>query len=80
MFSPMNLDSYRTTPALATVANMGAEVGATSSTFPYTPNMQAYLRATGRSVVASEADNAARQGLLSSDKGAEYDEIIEIVS
>ncbi|KAI0286820.1 aconitate hydratase [Russula aff. rugulosa BPL654] len=33
---------------LATIANMGAEVGATTSTFPYTARMQAYLHATRR--------------------------------
>ena len=64
---------------LATVANMGAEVGATTSTFPYTQNMRAYLHATGRGPVARAADEAAKKGFLSADKGAEYDEVIEIV-
>lgn len=59
---------------------MGAEVGATTSTFPYTPNMRAYLRATGRSVVASAADEAASKGFLQADEEAEYDEVIDIVS
>ncbi|KAF7339688.1 Aconitate hydratase, mitochondrial [Mycena sanguinolenta] len=63
---------------LATVANMGAEVGATTSTFPYTPNMRAYLNATGRAPVARAADEAAAQGFLSADEGAEYDQVIEI--
>ncbi|KAJ6604391.1 aconitate hydratase [Mycena vulgaris] len=63
---------------LATVANMGAEVGATTSTFPYTPNMRAYLNATGRAAVARAADQAAAQGFLSADEGAEYDQVIEI--
>ncbi|KAJ7225772.1 aconitase family-domain-containing protein [Mycena pura] len=63
---------------LATVANMGAEVGATTSTFPYTPNMRAYLDATGRAPVARAADKAAAQGFLSADEGAEYDQVIEI--
>ena len=48
---------------------MGAEVGATTSTFPYTPNMRAYLRSTGRSVVASAADEAAAKGYLQADEG-----------
>lgn len=65
---------------LATVANMGAEVGATTSTFPYTPGMRAYLHATARGPVAIAADRAASQGFLSADEGAEYDEHIEIVS
>ncbi|KAI6045014.1 hypothetical protein EDC04DRAFT_2865497 [Pisolithus marmoratus] len=63
---------------LATVANMGAEVGATTSTFPYTANMRAYLHATGRGSVARAADEAAARGYLSADKGCEYDEVIEI--
>ncbi|CAK5280121.1 unnamed protein product [Mycena citricolor] len=65
---------------LATIANMGAEVGATTSTFPYTPNMRAYLTATGRAPVARAADQALAQGFLSADEGAEYDQLIEIVS
>jgi len=65
---------------LATIANMGAEVGATTSTFPYTPSMQAYLQATRRGPVARAADEAAAKGFLSADAGAEYDELIEIVS
>lgn len=64
---------------LATIANMGAEVGATTSTFPYTPQMRAYLNATGRAPVARAADAAALEGFLSPDEGAEYDEVIEIV-
>jgi homoaconitase len=58
---------------------MGAEVGATTSTFSYTPHMRAYLIATGRAPVAHAADDAASQGFLSADEGAEYDEVIEIV-
>lgn len=65
---------------LATIANMGAEVGATTSTFPYTPNMRAYLNATARAPVARAADGAASEGFLSADEGVEYDEVIEIVS
>ena len=58
---------------------MGAEVGATTSTFPYTANMRAYLQATGRGPVAQAADEAAAKGYLSADEGAEYDEVIEVV-
>lgn len=64
---------------LATISNMGAEVGATTSTFPYTPNMRAYLHATGRAPVAHAADQAAVNGFLAADEGVEYDEVIEIV-
>ncbi|WVR08789.1 aconitate hydratase, mitochondrial [Kwoniella sp. DSM 27419] len=63
---------------LATIANMGAEVGATTSTFPYSDNMRQYLHATGRGPVAEAADDAAKRGFLSADEGAEYDEVIEI--
>ncbi|EKC99706.1 aconitate hydratase [Trichosporon asahii var. asahii CBS 8904] len=63
---------------LATIANMGAEVGATTSTFPYSENMREYLKATGRAPVAEAADAAAKAGYLSADEGAEYDEVIEI--
>ncbi|EKM60913.1 uncharacterized protein PHACADRAFT_133836 [Phanerochaete carnosa HHB-10118-sp] len=63
---------------LATVANMGAEVGATTSTFPYTAGMRSYLTATGRAPVARAADQAASRGFLQADEGAEYDELIEI--
>ncbi|KAH8100582.1 aconitate hydratase [Cristinia sonorae] len=63
---------------LATVANMGAEVGATTSTFPYSASMRAYLNATGRAPVAKAADAAASNGFLAADEGAEYDEVIEI--
>ncbi|KAK7694481.1 hypothetical protein QCA50_001667 [Cerrena zonata] len=63
---------------LATVANMGAEVGATTSTFPYSSSMRSYLQATGRAPVARAADEAAAKGFLSADEGVEYDEVIEI--
>lgn len=59
---------------------MGAEVGATTSTFPYTPAMRDYLHATRRSPVAIAADWAASQGYLQPDKDVEYDEVIEVVS
>lgn len=41
--------------------------------------MRSYLRATGRSFVAAAADEAAAQGFLRADEGAEYDEVIEVV-
>ncbi|OCH96568.1 aconitate hydratase [Obba rivulosa] len=63
---------------LATIANMGAEVGATTSTFPYTPSMRGYLQATRRGPVARAADEAAAKGFLAADEGAVYDEVIEI--
>ena len=39
----------------ATICNMGAEVGATTSLFPFDLNMATYLRATGRDDVAEWA-------------------------
>ena len=39
----------------ATICNMGAEVGATTSLFPFDLNMATYLRATGRDSVAEWA-------------------------
>jgi homoaconitase len=71
--------SSQSCTGLATIANMGAEVGATTSTFPYTPSMRSYLHATGRAAVADAADLAASKGYLQADEGAEYDEVIEVV-
>ncbi len=42
-----------------TICNMGAEVGATNSTFGYDEHMSAYLKATNRSDVAELADGIA---------------------
>ena len=39
-----------------TICNMGAEIGATTSTFGYDESMERYLRATSRSIVADEAN------------------------
>ena len=40
-----------------TICNMGAEVGATTSTFGYDQSMERYLRATGRAEVANLANS-----------------------
>ncbi len=45
-----------------TICNMGAEIGATTSTFGYDESMERYLRATGRADVA-ELANAVREHL-----------------
>ncbi len=42
-----------------TICNMGAEIGATTSTFGYDEAMGRYLRATGRAEVAAIADSVA---------------------
>ena len=60
----------------ATICNMGAEIGATTSHFPYDVNMAAYLKATGREAIADAADKVADD--LRADDGALYDQLIEI--
>lgn len=57
---------------------MGAEMGATTSIFPYTSSMRAYLHSTNRGPVAVAADAAHAAGFLSADKGVEYDQHIVI--
>jgi len=62
---------------MGTICNMGAEIGATTSTFPYNRRMHDYLKATGRSDVAKEADKYAKS-LLTPDEGCTYDRLLEI--
>lgn len=62
---------------MATICNMGAEIGATTSTFPFNKRMADYLGATGRAAIASEAKKYEKS-VLSADPGAKYDEMIEI--
>jgi len=62
---------------MGTICNMGAEIGATTSVFPYNSRMQSYLEATGRSAIASAAEKYKSE-LLSPDGGCEYDQLIEI--
>lgn len=65
-----------------TICNMGAEVGATTSTFSYDASMSRYLKATGRAEVADLAD--AIHMHLSGDPevyqnpNVYFDEVIEI--
>ena len=61
---------------MGTIANMGAEIGATCSTFQYSRRMADYLKATGRERIASLADSFKEH--LVADKGAEYDSVIEL--
>lgn len=61
---------------MATICNMGAEVGATTSTFPLQDAHLRYLKATSRGHVADAANEV--RGLLVADSGAQYDQIIEI--
>ena len=46
-----------------TICNMGAEIGATTSTFGYDDSMSRYLRATGRADVAELADRRPGGGV-----------------
>ena len=66
----------------ATICNMGAEVGATTSLFPYDERMAVYLKATGREDVAELATSVAA-GLRADDEVMAdperyYDRVIEI--
>jgi len=70
------VDSISAT-GMGTICNMGAEIGATTSIFPYTKSMQRYLHATRRADIAKEADKHA-ETLLRPDEGAKYDQVIDI--
>jgi len=65
-----------------TICNMGAEIGATTSTFGYDASMSRYLKSTGRADVAALADTVA--GHLTADPEVYanptkyFDEVIEI--
>ncbi len=56
-------------PERATVTNMGAELGATTSIFPSDENTHAFLKAQGREEAYTP---------LCADEGAQYDEIVEV--
>ena len=66
----------------ATICNMGAEIGATTSIFPYDQRMQAYLEATGRDDIVAITANmpeyltADPQVLAAPEEF--YDQVIEI--
>ena len=60
----------------ATICNMGAEIGATTSVFGYDQNMSQYLKATGREAIAEAADKVSDH--LRADDGADYDQLLEI--
>lgn len=66
----------------ATITNMGAEVGATCSIFPYDQRMETYLKYTNRGKIAELANN--NKELLIADQEVEenperfFDKIIEI--
>lgn len=65
-----------------TICNMGAEIGATTSTFGYDASMARYLKSTGRAIVADLADSIAEH--LQADAACYlepekyFDQVIEI--
>ncbi|MCX6211597.1 MAG: aconitate hydratase [Bacteroidetes bacterium] len=65
-----------------TICNMGAEIGATTSTFGYDASMSRYLQSTGRADVASLADTVAAHLTADPEVYANpekyFDEVIEI--
>jgi aconitate hydratase len=66
----------------ATICNMGAEIGATCSLFPYDQQMAAYLKSTGREAIADAADRVAvdlrSDPQVDEDPAAYYDQVVEI--
>jgi aconitate hydratase len=66
----------------ATITNMGAELGATTSLFPFDSRMAAYLRATERADIAELAERYAADlradDAVFENPSAYYDEIVEI--
>ena len=75
-FGP-GVDSISCT-GMATICNMGAEIGATTSVFPYNHRMRDYLVATERKEVADTSDKFGKD-LLSPDEDAPSDQIIEVI-
>jgi aconitate hydratase len=61
---------------MGTICNMGAEIGATTSIFPYNDSMGDYLKATERGSIADLAQSY--KDCLIADEGCEYDQLIEI--
>jgi aconitate hydratase len=65
-----------------TICNMGAEIGATTSTFGYDESMERYLRATGRDEVADAANEIAPyltgDAEVYADPDKYFDQVIEI--
>merc|ERR1711970_1481148 len=72
-FGP-GVDSISCT-GMGTICNMGAEIGATTSIFPFNRRMEDYLKATDREDIASLASEF-RGALLSPDPGCHYDQVI----
>lgn len=65
-----------------TICNMGAEIGATTSTFGYDESMSRYLKATGREEIAAMADeikdHLTGDAEVYADPATYFDQVIEI--
>lgn len=61
---------------MGTICNMGAEIGATTSVFPYNSRMRDYLAATNRKDIGAAAES--HKQLLTPDPNCKYDQVIEI--
>lgn len=66
----------------ATITNMGAEVGATTSIFPYDDRMACYLDSTGRGGIVPIADRFKHllepDAAVEADPSAHYDQVVEL--
>lgn len=66
----------------ATITNMGAELGATCSVFPFDERMATYLKTTGREKIAAIAsefrEHLRADAEVEADPKKYYDEVIEI--
>ncbi|KAJ5231094.1 hypothetical protein N7489_011802 [Penicillium chrysogenum] len=61
---------------MGTICNMGAEIGATTSIFPFNDRMYDYLKATKRQHIGDFSREYAAS--LREDEGAQYDQLVEI--
>ena len=66
----------------ATICNMGAEIGATTSLFPYDEHAAIYLKSTGREEIADAAqrvrDHLRADDEVAADPGRVFDQVVEI--
>ncbi len=66
----------------ATITNMGAEIGATTSIFPYDQRMETYLKSTGREEIAELANkhkhNLIQDPEIEQNPEKYFDKVIEI--
>lgn len=80
-YSGPGVDTLSAT-GMSTICNMGAEVGATTSIFPFTNAHVPYLNATGRTSIVDAVQGIAygseKYNFLKADAGVEYDQEIVI--